>query len=104
MSEFVPVIAFDSLKPGGITPVRAGHRYLAIYLIDGQPFCTEDICTHEESLISNGGFLEGFEAECPLHGARYDVRTGEVTMLPASEPLRTFAAEVRDGMVCVRLG
>jgi nitrite reductase/ring-hydroxylating ferredoxin subunit len=103
MSEFVPVIAFDSLQPGGIVPVRVGGYTLAIHLVDGQPYCTDDICTHEESLISDGGFLEGFEAECPLHGARYDVRTGEVTMPPAEDPLRTFPVEVRDGQVYVQL-
>ena len=103
MAEFVPLIAFDSLEPGGTVGVHHGRYFLAIHLVDGQPYCTDDICSHEESLISEGGFLEGFEVECPLHGARYDVRSGEVTMPPAEDPLRTFPVEVRDGQVYVQL-
>ena len=103
MAEFIPVIAFDKLTPGEIVPVRAGRFTLALHLIDGQPYCTDDICTHEESLISDGGFIEGFEVECPLHGTRFDVRSGEVTMPPAEDPLPTYPAEVRDGQVYVLL-
>jgi nitrite reductase/ring-hydroxylating ferredoxin subunit len=103
MAEFVPVIAFDSLKPGDIVPVQVGRYNLALHLVDGQAYCTDNICSHEESLISDGGFAEGYEVECPLHGARYDIRTGAVTMSPAEDPLRSFPVEVRDGQVYVQL-
>jgi nitrite reductase/ring-hydroxylating ferredoxin subunit len=31
------------------------------------------------------GYLEGYEIECPLHGARFDVRDGRVLCQPAFE-------------------
>jgi nitrite reductase/ring-hydroxylating ferredoxin subunit len=76
---------------------------LALFLIEGQVYCVDDICSHEEARISNGGFIEGYEAECPVHGSRFDIRTGEVTMPPADEPLRTFPVQVREGTVLVLL-
>ena len=40
--------------------------------------------------------------ECPRHGARFDIRTGEVTAPPAYEPVDTFPVQVVDGLVQVR--
>jgi nitrite reductase/ring-hydroxylating ferredoxin subunit len=101
VSEFQPAAPLDSLKPGEVTAAKVGRLQLALYLVDGQPYCTEDICTHEECFISDGGFVEGDEVECPCHGARFNVKTGEVTSPPADEPLRTFPVEIRDGQVYV---
>lgn len=102
MSEFVPVAPLDSLKTGEVTAASVGGRQVGLYLVDGQPYCLEDICTHEECLISDGGFVEGEEVECPCHGARFNIKTGEVTLLPATEPLRTFPVQVRHGQVYVK--
>ena len=39
--------------------------------------------------------------ECWLHGSRFDLRTGKPIGLPATEPVATFAVEVRGGDVYV---
>ena len=91
------------LKQGGITSVEVNGRFLAFYLVDGQPYCTEDSCTHEGMPISNGGYVDGDEVECAWHGARFNVRTGGPARYPASYPLRTFPVQVRDGQVYVAI-
>jgi nitrite reductase/ring-hydroxylating ferredoxin subunit len=103
MPEFVPAINLGDLREGEIVGREIGGEPLAFYLIDGQPYCTTDVCTHEFSLLSDGGFVEGGQVECPLHGARYDVKTGKVLAPPAFEPLRRYPVEVRDGVVYVAL-
>jgi nitrite reductase/ring-hydroxylating ferredoxin subunit len=100
---FVPTVLLSSLTPGKVTAVQVGAARLALYVVDGAPFCTTDVCTHEDWLISDDGWVEGCEVECCRHGARFDVRTGEVTMPPAAAPLRTFAVDVRDGRVYVEV-
>lgn len=103
MSEFQSAVPFDSLKPGEIVQRVMSGRALAFYVVEGAPYCTEDMCSHEECFISEGGFVEGEEVECSCHGARFSVKTGEVTALPATEPIRTFPVELRDGQVFVSL-
>ena len=103
MSELLPAVAFERLKEGEVIPVQVGRWQLAVYLVGGQPYCTEDICSHEECLISDAGFVEGEEVECGCHGARFNVKTGDVAMPPAIDPLRTFPAEVHDGQVYVQI-
>ena len=39
-------------------------------------------CTHEEGPLAEGD-IEGHEVTCPWHGARFDIRTGEVLCAPA---------------------
>jgi 3-phenylpropionate/trans-cinnamate dioxygenase ferredoxin subunit len=45
----------------------------------------------------------GHEIECPYHGARFDVRTGEAVRLPAAAPVRTFPVKIVDGNLLVAL-
>jgi nitrite reductase/ring-hydroxylating ferredoxin subunit len=36
------------------------------------------------------GELDGYEIECPRHGARFDIRDGRVLRFPAITPVRSF--------------
>lgn len=86
-----------------VTSVQVNGRYLALYVVDGQPFCTEDACTHEGSAISAGGYVDGDEVECPWHGARFNIKTGAVTSPPAFDDLRTFPVAIIGNSVHVGL-
>ena len=46
--------------------------------------------------------MSGDVITCPLHGAEFCLRTGEVLTPPAYEPLTTFPVRVHDGAVQVR--
>jgi len=101
--EFVPVLRAELLREGRVVPVDVNGRPVALYLIDGTPYCTEDLCTHEYTALSDSGYMDGDEVECGEHGARFNIKTGAVTRLPAVGPIRTFPAILRDGQVWVAL-
>lgn len=65
-------------------------------------YAVDAICTHALAFLDQGS-LDGHEIECPLHGARYDVRTGAVTRLPATEPLGTHDVTVTTSSVEIRV-
>lgn len=52
-------------------------------------FAVDDVCTHAEVSLSEGQ-LNGCLLECPMHGAEFDVRTGEAKSLPATKPLTVY--------------
>ncbi|MDZ4199534.1 MAG: non-heme iron oxygenase ferredoxin subunit [Kiritimatiellia bacterium] len=66
----------------------------------GSYYAVSSICTHARAQMHDGD-LDGFELECPLHGARFDIRTGKATP-PASRALKTFEVRVEKGRIFIR--
>jgi nitrite reductase/ring-hydroxylating ferredoxin subunit len=75
-----------------------GLERIAVFNVEGQFFVTQDACSHAKASLTKG-WLEGFEVCCPVHDGRFDVRTGAARCFPATEPIKTFPCEVRDGAV-----
>jgi nitrite reductase/ring-hydroxylating ferredoxin subunit len=50
----------------------------------------------------NEGTLEGYEVECPWHGSKFDVRTGEPTKPPARQEVPKYEVNVEDNNILVR--
>ncbi|MBI5059647.1 non-heme iron oxygenase ferredoxin subunit [candidate division KSB1 bacterium] len=87
-------------KRDGGKSFNVGPLQLVVFRSDGQWFATSSHCTHEDESLADG-WLEGCHVECPRHGAMFDLATGEALSLPATEPLQTFAVEVRGDEVLV---
>jgi 3-phenylpropionate/trans-cinnamate dioxygenase ferredoxin subunit len=98
----VHVGAAGDIAEGEVKIVQAGSLFLGVYRIDGQFYALEDRCSHDDGPLCEGD-REGFEVVCPRHGARFDIRTGAVLALPATEDVEAFPVEVRDGEVYVEV-
>lgn len=68
---------------------------IGLYCVDGEYFAISNTCTHAMASMI-GGVVAGHEIECPLHGARFDLRDGKNLTPPAVRPLKTFAVK-REG-------
>lgn len=101
MSDWVEVGTHDELLPGEFKVVWDEDTPIAVYNIDGDLYAIEDTCTHDGGDLA-GGEVFGFEVECPRHGARFDVRTGEVTRPPAVTPIASFPLKEEDGRIWTR--
>ena len=82
------------LKPGETTFVIVGEgEPVLVANVSGELYAVSNICTHAGGALSDGE-LEGQVVECPLHGSRFDVATGEVVDGPAQEALQRYTARV----------
>jgi len=91
----------DDLAPG-TSMVVEGSVPIAVFRTDaGEVFATADTCTHEKWSLGEDGDLEGDEIVCPLHMARFDLRTGRALCLPAMVALQTYQVEVVEGRIYV---
>jgi 3-phenylpropionate/trans-cinnamate dioxygenase ferredoxin subunit len=93
MSNFTEAARLSEIPDGGMKQVNV--RGEDIYAIG-------DVCTHEEAYLTDGEFEpEELEVECPLHGSRFNVQTGEVRILPAIKPEPTFPVKVEGDVIYV---
>lgn len=90
---FVKVGKIDEVPPGSAKVYEVEGRAVAVCNVGGDLYAVDDVCTHDEGSLDQGA-LDGFEIECPRHGARFDVRSGDVVALPAVLPIDTFKVRV----------
>jgi len=73
-----------------------------IFNIAGEYYAIADLCSHDDGPLGDGE-LEGFDINCPRHGAKFDVRTGDVLSLPAIVDIPAYPVRVRDGQIEIGL-
>lgn len=94
------VAKVEELLEEEVVPVTAGKMMIALVKLDEQIHGVGNICTHEFALMSDGIVEDGC-IECPLHQARFDVRTGERHSGPACADLPTYPVRIENGLVYV---
>ena len=98
----VRVGRLDELPDGGVSIVQSGSLFVGVYRIGDEFYAIEDRCSHDDGPLCEGD-REGFEVICPRHGARFDLRTGAVLALPATEDVEAVPVVVHDGDVFVQV-
>ena len=102
MSEGMRVCAVDDIESGearivGRDVVGTGDD-IAVFNDEGDFYALDDTCTHALASLAEG-WVEDATVECPLHAARFSLRTGEALSLPAVKAARCHRVQVRDGAV-----
>ena len=92
----------DDVVEGEVVGASVGGRPIALYRVEGELYATHDICSHEHARLSEG-YLDGCEIECPLHQARFDIRTGEARCRPATQPVAVYPVKVVGADILVRV-
>jgi 3-phenylpropionate/trans-cinnamate dioxygenase ferredoxin subunit len=101
-APYLDLCAEDDLPPGEATAFHANGRDLLLCSTGGEVFAIASRCSHAAWELA-GSEIAGGEIVCALHGARFDLRTGEATARPASKPLQTFELRRRQGRIEVRV-
>ena len=101
MSE-VRIAALDELPSGRGVRVDIGEHRIAVFRLGEDVYAIGDRCSHAEASLSEGE-VDDLEVECPLHGALFDITTGKPQSLPATRPVPTYRADVRDGAIFLQL-
>jgi 3-phenylpropionate/trans-cinnamate dioxygenase ferredoxin subunit len=99
---FVKAARVSDIPPGRVKVVELEEEDVALCNVDGEIYAVVNVCTHDEGPLGEG-YLLGDEIECPRHGARFNVRTGEVKTLPAIIPIPTLEVKIDGDDVWVDL-
>ena len=101
LDGFVPVTRASELSPGAMTWVALDRERVLIANVDGRFYALQDSCGHRQAPLSKGT-LEGHVIECPLHFARFDVRTGKLLSGPIAADVPTYQVLVDGDTVYVK--
>lgn len=96
--EFVPVAAAEEVINGDRIFVDIDEYHLVVFNIGGNYYAIGDVCSHDGGPLGDGEVVD-HEVVCPRHGARFDIRNGEVTALPAIEDIPAYPVRVQDGQI-----
>ena len=102
MSEFVKACALTDVPDDGALGLEVKGEPVAIVRAEGEVFAIRDVCSHAEVPLSEGEVYD-HTIECYLHGSCFDLRTGQPTGLPATEPVPVYPVKVEGDDVYVAL-
>ncbi len=102
MADWVAVAGAGDVPEGEVKAFEANGQRLVIAHTEGAFYAMEDLCTHDDGPLGEGE-LAGDLLECPRHGARFDVKTGQPVTLPAVIPVKTFPVKVAGDKILVQI-
>ncbi len=99
---FVKAANVADVPPGRVKVVELGDEEVALCNVGGEIYAIANVCTHDNGPLGEG-YLMGDEIECPRHGARFDVKTGDVRTLPAVIPIPRFRVKLEGTEIMVEV-
>ena len=96
--EYVEIAPADQIPAGGRLFIELGGKSIVLFNLAGKFFAIGDVCSHDNGPVGDGEIEEN-EIICPRHGARFDIRTGKATSLPAIVDIPAYPVRVVEGMV-----
>jgi 3-phenylpropionate/trans-cinnamate dioxygenase ferredoxin subunit len=95
-------LLLSQLQQGKPVKVEEDGKTICVARVGDEVFAIDDTCSHSDASLSEGDVTD-FKIECWLHGAEFDLRTGDALTPPAVAPLRTYGVHVDGDSVTVEI-
>lgn len=99
--KIVPVAKLAEVSSGTCRSVQTDSIGIALCNVNGTIYAVDNTCPHAGGPLGEGS-LDGELIECPWHGWRYNVRTGERPENPEIA-VSCFPVHLEDGVIHVVL-
>ena len=86
-------LKLSDLQENTAVKVELNGKDLCVVRQGDEVFAIDDICSHAEASLSEGDVTPG-KIECWLHGAEFDLRSGEALTPPAIAPVTTYSVTI----------
>ena len=93
MGEWITVTKKSQIVDGKTAVFTVKGKEVVVALVNGELYAFHNECSHMELPLDQGE-IEGTEIQCPFHGAKFDLRTGEATHMPAVSPIEIYKVKV----------
>jgi len=102
ISEFVKVCSTEEIPDGESKVFELEGKPVLVAKYNGEYYAIDNICSHDGGDLGAGHVIDG-QVECPRHGARFDVTTGNATRMPAAFGVEKYDLKVEDGFVFISI-
>lgn len=110
MGDFIKAAETTDIPEGKMKPITINSKEILLTNIKGNYHAIGNKCTHRGGQLSKGT-LEGDIVTCPLHGSKFNVKTGEVISGPkilflhlSIKPEPTYEVKVEGKDIMVKDG
>ena len=93
-------LSLATLVAGKPVKLEKAGRTICVTRVGDDVFAIDDTCSHSDASLSEGEVTD-FKIECWLHGAEFDLRTGEALTPPAVVPVKIYPVTVDGDSVTV---
>ena len=100
--DFLQIAPAGELPEGERMFIEVEGRSIVIFNLAGKLYAIGDVCSHDNGPVGDGEIEEQWII-CPRHGARFDIRTGKATSLPAVVDIPSYPVRVAGGMIEIGL-
>jgi 3-phenylpropionate/trans-cinnamate dioxygenase ferredoxin subunit len=99
--EFVRVASSSEIPPDKMKIVQYKGQPVCLANVKGKYYAIRNACTHMGGPLAQGK-LEDQIVECPWHGSRFDLMTGEVKRGPAQTPEQVYEVKTEGTSLLIR--
>jgi glycine betaine catabolism B len=99
--DFVKVAETKDIQASQMMAVDVDGEKVCLSNVNGQYYAIGNICTHMGGPLVEGK-LEEYIVQCPWHGSRFDIRSGEVVRPPAMRPEPKYEVKVENNNILIK--
>ena len=95
-------IKLSEFEDNPVAKIDINGTTVAVFKVDEDFYAIQNMCSHSEADLADGEVYD-CKVECPLHGAEFDLTTGEAVTLPATKPVKTYPVSIEDGYLFLEI-
>lgn len=99
--DFVKVAETEDIQVSQMMAVEVNDEKICLANVNGKYYAIGNVCTHMGGPLAEGK-LEDYIVQCPWHGSRFDIRSGEVVRPPAMKPESTYEVKVENNDILIK--
>lgn len=93
----------SEVQDGKLMHITAGGREIVVTKLDGNYYAMDNVCTHAGADLHEGE-LNNNELTCPWHGAKWDIKTGNLISFPQKlKPLQNHKISIEKDTLYVEI-
>ena len=99
----VVVGSTSEVQEGKLMHITAGGKEIVVTKLDGNYYAMDNVCTHAGAELHEGE-LNSNELTCPWHGAKWDIKTGNLISFPQKlKPLHIHKVLIENDTLYVEI-